>query len=363
MKILLLSAYDAASHQHWHKSLVKNFAEHQWTVLTLPARFFSWRIRGNSLTWAYTQREILEKNYDLIIATSMTDLSTLRGFVPSLTNISTIVYVHENQFAYPSSGKEFSSVEPQITSIYTALACDKLVFNSQYNRSTFISGTQSLLKKMPDQVPKGLVDLIKQKSSVLHVPISDESFIKSAAKSGPLQIVWNHRWEWDKGPELLNQALEKLVTTDINFVMHIVGQKFRYVPEIFDQIKQKYHQNIGYFGYIESKAEYQKLLQQSDVVLSTALHDFQGIAILEGVAAGCVPVVPDRLAYPELFEQQYCYSEEDNETDNLVAMLANLANKKERDIFPNPPEVSHISWQELKEDYQQLLKLGVSPSW
>ncbi len=54
---------------------------------------------------------------------------------------------------------------------------------------------------------------------------------------------------------------------------------------------------------MENKREYQALLQQSNVVLSTALHDFQGIAVLEGVAAGCIPVVPNRLAYPELFEK------------------------------------------------------------
>ncbi len=43
-------------------------------------------------------------------------------------------------------------------------------------------------------------------------------------------------------------------------------------------------------------------------------------------------------------------------------MLTDLVNKKERGLFPNPRDVSHISWQELKENYQQLLKFWVSPS-
>ena len=56
--------------------------KHDWTVLSLPARYFSWRIRGNSLSWAFGERERLQQPYDLIIATSMVDLTSLRGFVP-----------------------------------------------------------------------------------------------------------------------------------------------------------------------------------------------------------------------------------------------------------------------------------------
>ena len=104
MKILLLSAYDADSHRYWRKHLVENFPEHQWTVLSLPGRYFSWRIRGNSLSWAFgEQSEKLKRQYDLVIATSMTDLFSLRGFIPSLGNIPTLVYFHENQFDYPAT--------------------------------------------------------------------------------------------------------------------------------------------------------------------------------------------------------------------------------------------------------------------
>ncbi len=105
MKILLLSAYDALSHQYWRKGLVRAFPEYDWTVLTLPPRYFSWRLRGNSLTWAYSKREVLSAGYDLLICTSMTDLSALKGMVPALANVPVLCYFHENQFAYPASGQ------------------------------------------------------------------------------------------------------------------------------------------------------------------------------------------------------------------------------------------------------------------
>jgi len=35
-------------------------------------------------------------------------------------------------------------------------------------------------------------------------------------------------------------------------------------------------------------------------VLSTARHEFFGIAVVEALLAGCLPWLPDRLSYPEL---------------------------------------------------------------
>lgn len=112
-RILLLSAYDAASHRYWHQLLRQELNDWDWQLLTLPARHFSWRIRGNPLYWAQACRETLEQAYDLVLATSMVDLSTLRGLVPALAGIPTLLYFHENQFAYPSGQARHGSLEAQ----------------------------------------------------------------------------------------------------------------------------------------------------------------------------------------------------------------------------------------------------------
>ena len=39
--------------------------------------------------------------------------------------------------------------------------------------------------------------------------------------------------------------------------------------------------------------------------MSCAKHDFFGVGVAEAVAAGCVPVLPDALAYPELIEERW----------------------------------------------------------
>ena len=124
------------------------------------------------MSWAFgEQAALLQADYDLVIATSMTDLSSLRGFVPSLAQIPTILYFHENQFAYPATNKARANVEPQILNLYSALAADKLLFNSEFNYQSFMDGASALLKKLPDQIPTNLIERLKARASVLAVPL------------------------------------------------------------------------------------------------------------------------------------------------------------------------------------------------
>jgi glycosyltransferase involved in cell wall biosynthesis len=236
MRILLLSAYDAHSHRRWRQGLVAAFPEWQWTVLTLPPRFFSWRVRGNSLSWAFSERKTLEQPYDVLIATSMTDLSALKGLVPALASIPSLVYCHENQFVYPDH-REGQRIEPKITSLYTLLSADRVVFNSDWNRESFLAGAQALLAQMPDAVPPGVVESIAGKSCILPVPLEQRWFDRRTSDADGEQhftIVWNHRWEYDKAPERLFGALLKLHEAGEDFRVHVTGQQFRQQPPVFD---------------------------------------------------------------------------------------------------------------------------------
>ncbi|WP_299176596.1 DUF3524 domain-containing protein [uncultured Neptuniibacter sp.] len=364
MRILLLSAYDAESHVYWRKSLVEHLPEHEWTVLSLPGRYFSWRMRGNSLSWAFSNREVLEQPYDLIVATSMTDLSALKGFVPSLACTPTLVYFHENQFAYPQSGKEFKSVEPCILNLYTALAADYCLFNSEYNRRTLLDGATRLLKKLPDHVPDGLIDKIRMQSQVLPVPLKTDSFLDRSTISvdgNRLNIVWNHRWEFDKNPQLLLDAITQLKELTDQFRVHVVGQQFRQIPEAFIKLKTLLGNHCGEWGYMESRAAYQKLLHSSDVVLSTALHDYQGIAVLEGAAAGAYPIVPDRLAYQELFPVECRYTGEP-ESKILANKLYDLTLVKQQQGELPSVDVQHLSWAALADQYRDVIMQVAKPA-
>ena len=97
MRVLLLSAYAARSHIHWQNALVAMFPQWSWRHLSLPPRHFSWRVRGNPLYWAIAEREVLEAQYDLLVVTSMVDLATLRGLVPNLARVPTVLLAQDQK--------------------------------------------------------------------------------------------------------------------------------------------------------------------------------------------------------------------------------------------------------------------------
>ena len=45
------------------------------------------------------------------------------------------------------------------------------------------------------------------------------------------------------------------------------------------------------------------MLGRCDIAVSTAFHEFFGLSVVEAAAAGCLPLVPRRLSYPEIFDE------------------------------------------------------------
>ena len=299
------------------------FPSWEWTVLDLPPRHFSWRVRGNPLYWSMVERDTLEDAYDLLLVTSMVDLATLRGLVPALSRLHTVVYFHENQFEYPQTKQQHSLLDTQISSIYTALSADRVLFNSRYNRDSFMSGCAALLNKLPDRVPSGVVSVLQARSAVLPVPISIDNFsvtdpqwpgAGNQSAGTPLRLLWVGRFEHDKGGDGLLRVLHCIERTGLDFELAVIGQQFRHSPQVFSEIESAFSQRIVQFGYLESAGEYRALLRAAHIVLSTALHEFQGLAVMEAVASGCLPVVPDRLGYRDFYPANFRYA---SHPDNL----------------------------------------------
>ncbi|MCI5226407.1 MAG: DUF3524 domain-containing protein, partial [Candidatus Electrothrix sp. AX2] len=77
-------------------------------------------------------------------------------------------------------------------------------------------------------------------------------------------------------------------------------------------------------------------------------------AVLEGVRAGCRPVVPDRLSYKELFPQKYRYAQGTLQ-EHLQRLLA----------CPDPVQDTEAhrltdpySWPRLEKSYREWLQVG-----
>jgi len=314
-RILLLSAYRSDSHAAWVDWLTGNIKSVEWIVRELPGRHFAWRIRGNPLSWL---DDIPAEPPDRVLATSMVDLATLKGIHPQLAGVPTTYYFHENQLAYPVSRNQVKTIEHAIVQIYGALAADELLFNSDYNRRTFLEGTAEFAAKMPDRAPRDLPERLSPKCRVLPVPIEP---VPAAEKRDHKLIVWNHRWEYDKRPELFAEAVCRLTDRGVDFRLALLGKRPRNTPQALTRIRERLPDRIVADGLLP-REDYRALLGRAGVVVSTADHEFQGLAMLEAVSAGAIPLVPDALCYPEQYSQEFRYQA--GNVDQLVSRLGEV---------------------------------------
>jgi glycosyltransferase involved in cell wall biosynthesis len=353
---LILEPYYGGSHRQLVDGIVDRIGGDP-VVWTLPARKWKWRMRGASL--AFARRADEEKpEIDAVFASSMVNLAEWRGIVPpALRDLPVTVYFHENQLAYPVQHFDRRDHHFAWSNVHTALAADRVLWNSAFNRDSFLHALRGLVRKMPDARPEWVADAISARSEVLPVPIDVAAIERVRTgvppRSGPCHIVWNHRWEFDKGPDLLLGAVRILVASGLPFTMSVLGQSFREGPDEFAVIRELLGDRARHFGFLPGREPYLKCLASADVALSTARHEFQGLAVLEAAAAGAVPLVPDRLAYPEIWPEAWRWADE--------AALARLLLDRVRGVESwrktDPWSISaHFGWGRLGERWAEILQ-------
>jgi hypothetical protein len=94
-------------------------------------------------------------------------------------------------------------------------------------------------------------------------------------------------------------------------------------------------------------------------VISTARQENFGIAVIEAVRYGCVPLLPARLAYPEIipkrFHPQVFYRDPGELVNRLSRLITNYSGfeKLRRDLSR---EMSRFAWDNLIDCYDQELE-------
>lgn len=366
-RILLLSAYDTTSHRLWRERLQGLFPNAQWCQLSLPARHFEWRVRSNSLHWGLGDFPELEADWDLLIATSMVDLAALRGLRPALACLPTLLYFHENQFVYPgnpeATPKRETNIEPLLIPVYSALCADFVVFNSTFNRDSFLRGVGDLFARLPDKLPPAAWQKLEA-SRILPVPVAVDYAPRPArAMQSPLQVIWNHRWEYDKGPELLLALARELVARQAPIQLHVVGQQFRRQPDEFaeicklcTQLSAQQDLPAPQLGFLSERGDYETLLTGCDVVLSTAWHEFQGLGVQEACLAGCRPLAPNDLAYPEYLPKECLYERGPSPEASAVVIAERLLQWQLRGLkgeILDLPSMAALCGEQIRENYQR----------
>ena len=293
-------------------------------------------MRHAAASLAFEVNQLQHQAWDAVFATDMLNLAEFRGLAAAnLAALPTVLYFHENQFAYPSRG-EAVDIERDMhfafTNLLSLLAADAIWFNSQSNLDSLRSGIQDTLQRMPKLMQpdasrwQARLEQCFATAEIHHPGI--EPLQSSSVSEGPLHILWAARWEHDKNPEEFFSALRQLREAQIDIRLSVLGQSYSQTPECFDTARQEFSREIVNWGYASSRAEYRSNLQDADVVVSTAHHEFFGIAIAEAMSAGCIPVLPDRLSYPELVQcdERFLYADQQGALAHRLHHLARMKN-------------------------------------
>ncbi len=333
MKFLFLEPFYGGSHKDFADGLV-HFSRHTLDLATLPPRFWKWRMRGAALHFA--QSLPLPTAYDGLFVTNLMSLSDLRALW-SDDCPPTLLYLHENQLSYPLPAGENMDYQFGFTDITSALSADRVLFNSAAHRTAFLDSLPRFLAKMPEFKPLWVTQILRERSGVLYpgCDFRQASGPKCAPEppkastpspTAPPLIIWNHRWEFDKRPELFFDVLDGALKAGYDFRLALLGQNFQAMPQPFLTARERYGSRIVRFGYVPDKHQYYQWLQAGDIVISTAIQENFGIAIVEAVRHGCLPLLPNSLSYPELIPPEYhrdcLYEDEDDLHSKLCAFLA-----------------------------------------
>ena len=326
-RVLAFEAWDAGSHRAVRQSIERHRAL-SWHFLTLPGRSPKWRLRHAALRFSEMIRDgssggeppFPPLDADAIVATGMLSASDLRATLPRpLRDRPLILSMHENQIAYPTSdgGKAVDrdrDAHLAFTNLASIEAADRVVWNSHWNLESFVTGMRNILTHAPEPLSDQWEDRLRDRSVVVPPPVEfDEveaaTILHNTGKSSypddgnPIRVAWPHRWEHDKGCDEFLQLADEAWRREqhggpaIRWV--ILGQPRQMVPEALKTLLKRHESRVEQAGSLP-RPDYLKRLAGCDWVLSTATHEFFGLAVAEALIAGCRPWLPDRLSYPEL---------------------------------------------------------------
>jgi glycosyltransferase involved in cell wall biosynthesis len=301
MRIAALEPYAALSHRLFLDGLAEHSA-HEVMPLTLPARRWKWRMRTASLHYAQLLRET--GPWDLLFASDYVNLAELVALLPpELAALPRAVYFHENQLTYPLQPGERRDHHFALVHLHAGLCADGVAFNSGFHRTALLEALPELLAHALDVDTEGPLATLAERSRVLPLGTDAPRGEPRGAGDGPPVVLWSHRWEHDKGPDLLAGALGALDEAGEEHRLLLLGERFRQRPPELEALLADRPDRVVDPGFLEDRGAYLEAVASAHVVLSTARHEFFGLGTLEALRAGLMPCLPADLAYPELLPE------------------------------------------------------------
>lgn len=347
MKFLFIETFFKGSHRLFAEGL-RACSSHEIDILSMPGENWRWRMLGAALHMAEAVPSL--KPYDGLIVSDLFNLSDFKALVDQPCP-PVMAYFHENQMTYPLPPGDKGAFQLGIINIATALAADQVVFNSLFHRGAFIEAVPGFLARGPDCPPGDIVQKIQHKSEVLYpgITLDNEKPLPAPRQTTPPLIIWNHRWGYDKNCDAFVEAIDALEAKGLDFNLALMGENFGMIPASFKRARQQFNNRIQQYGYVSGRPAYERWLQKGAIVVSTALQENYGMSVVEAMIMGCAPLLPNRLAYPEIlpraFHDHFLYDHKHDLVEKLTnlvtdlsrceTLLSRLAMEMESFLWPN----------------------------
>lgn len=309
MRVLLVEPWLNGSHQTWAEGYAAH-SDHEVDLVGHDGAYWRWRVRGGAVTLAERAAGVVAEvgPPDVVLASSMLDVAAFCGHSRSwIADTPIALYLHETQSARAALTGEAIDDDIAYRNWTSMVAADHIFVNSAFHRDALFGALPELLGRPPDHRHDHLLDAVRARSTLLPVGV-DVAAVRSgrdtADDEGAPILLWSHRWDHDKAPELFFRALRRLDQEGVDFRVALAGANASADPRAFVEAEERFGARLVHAGHLP-RDEYVELLGRSSVVVSTAVHEFFGVAMVEAMAAGAVPLLPHALSYPEVVPDRF----------------------------------------------------------
>ncbi len=306
MRILLVEPWKTGSHLAWAEGY-RSSSRHDVDIVGLPGELWRWRLRGGALPLAEMITDWIDRNGqpDLLLVSGLVDVAELLGLARRnlAPRVPVVIFQHESQLVYPVADGNYDN-GAALRNWMSWCVADLVLFNSYHHMRSVEAALPTFVSSLPDKTHVPMVDPVIGRFEVFPVGVglADIPEGETGGEGRPV-ILWPHRWERDKDPTAFLAALRKLGEASLDFGLVLAGQDPPSGSSIAEDersaVEQEFADHVVASGDFD-RHQYLEHVARSDLVVSCARHEFFGVAVVEAVASGCVPLLPNALSYPEL---------------------------------------------------------------
>ncbi len=348
---LLVEPYLSGSHRAWAEGWAAT-SGHRAVVVGHAGTAWRWRMTGAAVTMAGLLEDHARRRGlpDALVVSDMIDLAGLRGLLgPRWAPVPAVLYLHEDQLTQPVGPNGHGGDRRLAWVNWTsALAADEVWVNSAWHLGRFTDALGPFLASAPDHRHDHLLGSVAARCRVVPVGADlrqllavDRSTPATSGPGGPL-VLWNHRWDHDKGVDRFLVSARSLAAEGVPFRLALLGEDRHHDPGRWGPDLAPLADRVEVRGRLD-RTDYEAVLALADVVVAAARQENFGLSVVEAVAAGCVPVVPDTCSYPEVVPDPAAHYPQGRLTTALRAALDDLPSRRAA-LGPVRSHVAGYDW-------------------